>query len=245
MADGSMGAKLGVVVAGILGIFVLVSLLYTYRSKSSDEPGGQPTVPLNTPIHTSAKTSPPQQLQPPPNIDFQCLQNHIEGAPAPFHLSYKKSTQLMNSDWEADITTSSINGTVVDSTGARTIQATRGNKTSWNAAVAQLNVPISGSARTLGLVRNSSAATRAGEETVNGENTVKYTIDSAHDTAADAGEINSLLGAGGFIRGTAWVAKDGCPVKLVLDAQMHMPDGNVEKEHYEEDVTQKAVTSGK
>lgn len=239
MADGGMGAKLGVVVAAVVGLFVLGSLIYSYSDKSSDEPGGQPTVPLNAPVHSSAKTIPPQQLQPPPNIKFQCLQNDIENAPAPFHLSYKKSTQLMNSDWEADVTAKSINGTVVDSTGTRPIQGTRANKASWNAAVAQLNVPISGSARTLGLVQNSSAATRAGEENIDGANTVKYTIDSTHDTAADAAEINGLLGAGGFIRGTAWVTKAGCPVKLELDAQMHMPDGNVEKEHYEEAVTQK------
>lgn len=234
MADGGLGAKLGIVAAAIVGIFVLVSLIYNYRSTPSEAPGGEPTVALGPPVKTSAASPALEQA---PDINFQCLQAHVENAPSPFHLSYKKSTQVINSDWEADVTAKSINGTVVDTTGTQAIHATRADRASWNAAVAQLMTPISGSERTYGLVRNSSATARAGNEMVNGQETVKYTIDSTHDTASDAAEVNSLLGAGGFIRGTAWVTKDGCPVKLVLDAQMHMPDGNLEKEHYEEEVT--------
>lgn len=229
MANRGPGPILGVVVAAIVGIFVLISLVY--KGPSTNPP---PSAPLPSSIPLRAPTVSSEAR---PNVDLQCLVERVEKAPAPFHLSYKKSTQVINSDWETDITKNSINGTVVDSTGTQTIHAARANSASWTSAVAQVTAPITGSARTLGLVRNSSAMMPVGAESINGESTTKYMIDSTRDTAADASEIKGLLGPDGFIKGTAWVTKDGCPVKLVLDAEMHMPDGNVEKEHYEEAVT--------
>jgi hypothetical protein len=232
MPDTGVGPKLGIVAAAAVGIFVLLS--FFYKGPTSTPPTVLPAAPASAPVNAQPGASAAA-----PNVNLQCLVEHVQKAPAPFHLSYKKSTQVVNSDWETDISANSISGMVVTDTGTQAIHGTRGNKTAWGAAVATVTAPISGSARTFGLVRNSSATTPAGHEIVNGENTLKYTIDSAHDTAADAAEVNGLLGAGGYIRGTAWVTKDGCPVKLVLDSEMHMPDGNVEKEHYEEQVTQK------
>ncbi|MFZ0638631.1 MAG: hypothetical protein WAN33_10550 [Candidatus Acidiferrales bacterium] len=57
--------------------------------------------------------------------------------------------------------------------------------------------------------------------------------------------IGSLLGQGGFVKGTVWVTKDGCPVKLVLDSQMNLPGGNGEKQHYESNVTQKLTMNAR
>jgi hypothetical protein len=227
MPDTGLGPKLGVVAAAVVGIFILAGLFY----KSSTNPPPSPAMPLNIPVKATGVAADD------PNINLQCLVDHVQQAPAPFHLSYKKATQATSSDWETDITPNAINGTIVDGTGTQAIHGDRANGASWGKAVAQVTTPIAGSRSTFALVRNTSATTRAGKDTVNGQSTIEYTIDTGRDTAVDAAAINSLLGSGGFIKGTAWVTKDGCPVKFVLDAEMHMPDGSVEKEHYEEAVT--------
>ncbi|HEV2306075.1 MAG TPA: hypothetical protein VGR93_11190 [Candidatus Acidoferrales bacterium] len=171
-----------------------------------------------------------------PGIDLQCAANHIQKAPAPFHWSFKKIvTPDTNEDWEANVTADSIAGTLIDGSGARAIHGVRSDSTGWNTAVLVLAGPLPAS--TFALVDNSSATTRAGTENVNGENTIKYAIDTSQDTPADASLIKSMLGEKGFVKGAAWVTPQGCPVKFVLDVEQHNNDGTVQKEHYEENVT--------
>jgi hypothetical protein len=231
MPDRGVGPKLGMVAAAAVGVFVLVS--FFYEKGTTNPPMANSTAPLNVPVKATGAAADD------PNINLQCLIQHVERAPAPFHLSYKKSTAVTSSDWETDITANSINGTVVNESVTAPIHGVRTNGASWGRAVAEVTTPISGSTNTFGLVRSTSATVRAGDEKVNGQDAIEYTIDTRRDTAVDAAAIGSLLGSGGFIKGTAWVTKDGCPVKFVLDAEMHMPDGSVEKEHYEEQVTQR------
>lgn len=87
------------------------------------------------------------------------------------------------------------------------------------------------------MVNNSSAMQRTGAEKVNGEGTIKYTIDTSRDTPADAALIKTIQGANGFIKGSVWVTHTGCPVKFVLDDEDHFKDGSVQKTHYEANVT--------
>lgn len=172
-----------------------------------------------------------------PGINLQCDVNHIRNAPAPFHWSFKKvATPDTNADWEANITHDSIAGTYIGDSGARTIHAVRSDTTAWNTASLALTGPLPAS--TFALVNNSSAISRAGAENVNGEDTINYTIDTSRDAPADASLIRNVLGANGFIRGSAWVTQGGCPVKFVLDVEQHNGDGTVEKERYEANVTQ-------
>ena len=228
MPDRGLGPKLGVAAAAIVGIFVLVSLFFA-NNATTPQPG--PAAPINVPVKPSGVAAND------PNINLQCLVQHVERATAPFHLSYKKTTQATNSDWETDITPNSINGTLVNGAGSQAIHGVRADGASWGAAVAQVTTPISGSTSTFGLVRNTSATVRTGEQKIGGQDAVEYTIDTGRATSVDAPAIDSVLGQGGFIKGKAWVTKDGCPVKFVLDAEMHLPDGSVEKEHYEEAVS--------
>lgn len=173
-----------------------------------------------------------------PGIDLQCAANHIQNAPAPFHWSFKKvATPDTNADWETDVTHDSIAGTFIDSSGARAIHGTRSDSTSWNTAVLALTGPLPAS--TFALVDNSSATVRTGTENMNGEDTIKYAIDTTHDTAADASLIKSMLGEKGFVKGAAWVNAQGCPVKFVLDVEQHNSDRSVQKEHYEANVTRR------
>ena len=48
------------------------------------------------------------------------------------------------------------------------------------------------------------------------------------------------MGLGGFEKGDVWVTSEGCPVKLVVDDEMHNKDGSLlEKIHYEEAMVRK------
>jgi len=172
-----------------------------------------------------------------PGINLQCAVDRIQKTPVPFHWSYKKVVPpLTNADWEADVTPNSIAGTLIDSSGTRVIHGARSDSTSWNTAVLALTGPLPAS--TFALVNHSSAIVRAGTENVNGEDTIKYAIDTSRDTPADASLIRSVLGANGSVKGAAWVTRTGCPVKFVLDVEQHNKDGTVQKEHYEANVTQ-------
>jgi hypothetical protein len=173
-----------------------------------------------------------------PRINLECTSERIQNAPAPFHWSYKKSDSVAgNSDREADIAPDLIQGTLVDSSGTRPIHGVRSDAGSWNVAVLMLAGALPAS--TIALVNNSSATTRTGTEQVNGENTIKYVIDTTRSTPADAALITNVMGPNGFIKGTAWVTGDGCVVKMLLDTEMHLRDGSVETEHYDAEMTHK------
>ena len=57
---------------------------------------------------------------------------------------------------------------------------------------------------------------------------------------SDQGLYKSVLGPGGWEKGTVWVTKDGCPVQIMLDEELHSKDGSVSgKAHYEEAMVKK------
>ncbi|MHB8411761.1 MAG: hypothetical protein ACYDDI_07405 [Candidatus Acidiferrales bacterium] len=173
-----------------------------------------------------------------PGINLQCAADRIRNAIAAFHWSYKKAVAPdTNADWEAHVTPSSIIGTFIDSSGTHAIHGFRPDGTSWNTAVMVLTAPLPAS--TFALVNNSSATVLVGPENVNGQDSIKYAIDTSQDTPADASLIRSVLGANGFVKGAAWVTRTGCPVKFVLDVEQHNNDGTVQKEHYEANVTKR------
>ncbi len=81
----------------------------------------------------------------------------------------------------------------------------------------------------------------AGTETINGFATVKYTIDTTHQTATDKA---ALLAAGHLkdynITGAAWETKDtNCVLQYNIDYEEDSNDGKVRKTHYEGSVARK------
>lgn len=173
-----------------------------------------------------------------PGINLQCDADRIRNASAPFHWSYRKVVPpLTNADWEVDVTPASILGSVTDGSGTRLIHGLRSDNTSWDTSVAILTDALPGS--TFALVNNSSAVMRAGSESVNGKRAIRYAIDTSRDIPADASLIRNVLGSNGFIKGTAWVNAQGCPIKFVLDVQQYYADGTLHREHDEADATQR------
>ena len=194
----------------------------------------------NTPSQSATPTSGSKSMSKSddPRIILQCAADKIQKPTFAFHWSLKKNVSDSGpSDREADVTPALITGMVTDTSGSRPIHAVPADASAWNMAALDLAGPLPAS--TVALVNNSSATTRDGTEKINGEDTIKYSIDTTRDTPSDANLIKSVLGEGGFIKGTAWVTAEGCPVKFVIDVEQHLKNGTVETEHYEEAMTRK------
>ncbi|MGE5323008.1 MAG: hypothetical protein ACM3SW_09110 [Actinomycetota bacterium] len=190
----------------------------------------------NAPSQSAASSSSAKSDD--PRINLECAADKIQKPPFAFHWSLKKNVSDSGpSDREADVTPALITGIATDSSSTRTIHAAPADESAWSAAVLDLAGPLPAS--TVALVNNSSAMTRDGKEKVNGEDTIKYSIDTARDTPEDANLIKNVLGEGGFIKGTFWVTGEGCPVKFVMDVEQHLKNGTVVKEHYDQAMTRK------
>jgi hypothetical protein len=164
-------------------------------------------------------------------IDLNCVMDHIQNPPEAFHYSYKKTSSNPVEE-EADITPQTIDGSFKNNSASRSFHGVRSDASSWQGAWSSL-MGIGGMASSVALVRNSSATAREGPEKVNGYDAIKYSIDTARGNDAEKGLYRSVLGTGGFEKGTAWVTAQGCPVKFVLDSEMHPNNGSVETIHYE------------
>jgi hypothetical protein len=170
-------------------------------------------------------------------IDLNCVMDHIQNPPEAFHYSYLKQSSNPVEE-QADITPQTIDGSFKNSSAARPLHGVRSDPQSWQSAWSGL-MGISSMSSAIAVIRSSSAITRQGSEKMNGYDTVKYSIDTVHADPVEQGLYRTVFGAGGFEKGTAWVTSEGCPVKLVLDEELHGNNGNVENVHYEVAMTRK------
>jgi hypothetical protein len=164
-------------------------------------------------------------------IDLNCVMDHIQNPPEAFHYSYNKESSNPVHE-EADITPQAIDGSFKNNSASSSFHGVHSDAASWQDARSNL-MGIGGMASAIALVRNSPVTVREGPEKVNGYDAIKYSIDTARGTDSEKSLYQSVLGTGGFQKGTAWVAAQGCPVKLVMDSELHGKDGSVEKIHYE------------
>lgn len=173
-----------------------------------------------------------------PGIDLNCIIDHIQNPTEPFHYSYKKDSPDDNLLQEADLTPQTIDGTSKNKYASRTLKGVRSDRDSWQSAWTGLT-GIAGMSSTIALIANSSATVKDGSEKMNGYDATRYSIDTSRGNTAEAGLYRATLGDGGFEKGTAWVTAQGCPVKLSLDAEMHLKNGTVDKTHYEIEMVKK------
>lgn len=175
-----------------------------------------------------------------PGIDLHCVMDRLQNPNESFHYSYKKdSTNPVHQ--EADVTPQSIDGFRVDAEGQQQpLHAARSDNQNWQGALTGL-MGISGMASTIAVVNHGSAMKRETDgDDMNGYKTIHYSIDTARFDATERKLLGSTMGPGGFEKGDAWVTSQGCPVKLVLDDEMHNRDGSLlEKIHYEEVMVKK------
>jgi hypothetical protein len=169
-----------------------------------------------------------------PSWDLNCVYERLQNPPDSFHYSYKHNDVA----WEADVTPTTIDGTRTAPEGVRPIHGVRSDTESWHGAWMNLSA-ISGMSSTFALIRNAESNVREGTESVNGFDTIRYSVDTTRSGSVEAGLYRATLGPGGFEKGTVWVTAQGCPVKFALDAEMRLNDGRAEHDHYQEAIIRK------
>lgn len=169
-----------------------------------------------------------------PAWDLNCVYERLQNPPDSFHYMYKHNEVA----WEADVTPTTIDGTRTAPDSVRPIHGIHSDTDSWHGAWMNLSA-ISGMSSTFALVRNSESNVREGVESVNGFETVRYSVDTNRAGTVEAGLYRATLGTGGSEKGTVWVTAQGCPVKFGIDVEMHLNDGRVEHDHYEEAIIRK------
>lgn len=218
--DGNAFLKRGVLAAAVMALLAVSACKSGSASKNADgKSGTQPN---------SAVTA---QGGGDAGIDLNCVMNHIQNPPEAFHYSYNKESSNPVHE-EADITPQTIDGSFKNNSASSPVHGVHSDAASWQGAWSSL-MGISGMSSAIALVRNNSATVREGAEKVNGYDATKYSIDTARGNDTEKSLFQSVLGTGGFQKGTAWVTAQGCPVKLVMDSELHANDGSVEKIHYE------------
>ena len=222
-----------IVAAAIAG--ALASALGCTSKPSPKSPTEKMTerTPSSNGENRSASTKPDAD----PGINLNCIYDRLKDPPEAFHYVYKKSdSDGFNVDQEADFTPQTIDGFRLQPDGSQQpIHSVRSDQQSWQAALAGLT-GISGMSGTVSTINHNSAMQRESDGgQVNGYQTIHYSIDTARwDESTRKILGNSALGPGGSDKGDAWVTADGCPVKLILDDEMHKNDGSLlDKVHYE------------
>ena len=175
-----------------------------------------------------------------PGIDLNCVYDRLQNPTEPFSYSFAKDTSDgQHLSQEADVTPQSIDGRSrsIGSEHAVSFQAMRSKPEDWQAAMTHLTA-IAGMSSTIALVNHNSAMKLESDgRNTNGYDTIHYSIDTAR---FDATESRMLLSPGDSEKGDAWVTSAGCPVKLVLDSELHRRDGTlIDKIHYDENMVKK------
>jgi hypothetical protein len=114
---------------------------------------------------------------------------------------------------------------------ASTNHYTRADESGWRGGVT--SVALGGTPWRLFL--NKPTATRVGAENINGYDTIKYAVDTTHQSLVEKAALLSIERLKDYnITGTAWATKDThCILQYVIDFEEDSKDGKVSKTHYE------------
>ena len=215
----------------MLIMMAALGLLPSFGCRSSHAPNGNDQASVAEPEKASTAGSAST-----PDIDLNCIIDHIQNPTEAFHYVYKKTGSAPVEE-VADVTPQTIDGAFRNGDFSRPLHGVRSNSDSWHDAWTGLT-GISGMASTIALVNHSSAMVQGGKDKVNGYDTFRFSIDTARGNAAEQMLYTATLGAGGFEKGDVWVTAQGCPAKMSLDSEMHSNSG-VDKVHYEEAMVRK------
>lgn len=213
-----------------MGVTLAMASGCNFGTQSKAEEGSTPAVPM-------AQTN---RFN--PTGASVCLQQMIKNPPGPFHVSFaEKSSGQDASTVEADVTPATIDYTKHDTSAGQTSTDT---KHLARAQVTEMEVdfdlmkPVPWHGE---LVAAQDAAKSAGAESVNGYNTLKYSIDTANEPPSQKAVFDSLMAVNDYkIAGTAWVTSDsGCLVKWAIDLEQDAKNGSVKKTHFEGNVTKR------
>jgi hypothetical protein len=234
IAREARAVMLGIIVSTLIAVSACTS---NPRSKVEQEKTGKQ---VSAPAGKRAGTT---QSDLDPRINLNCIYAHLQNPPESFRYIYKKDASGgFPVDQEADITPQAIDGFRKQPDGSpQPVHGVHSDPQSWQSALANLT-GVSGMSGTVTTFNNTSAMRREPDGgVVNGYQTIHYSIDTARWDATEQKMLGDFaLGPGGFDKGDAWVTPEGCPVKLVLDDEMHRKDGTLlDKVHYEEAMIKK------
>lgn len=118
-----------------------------------------------------------------------------------------------------------------------TNQYQRSDASGWN--MGSSSVAMGGTPWSLFVAK--PIVTAAGNETVNGFDTVKYMVDTTHQSTMDKSAVLAFGKLKDYnITGTAWVDKPAnCVLQYSIDYEEDGSNGKVSKSHYEGTVTKK------
>lgn len=193
-----------------------------------------------------------------------CVQTFTQGpAPTtPMHFSNKvNASDGSTKDYEADLSGDSLNLTMQERHPAtdfdrelvavpgtsglkiqdgfaettRTNHYTRADASGWRIGA---NGIVLGTTP-WNLFVQKPTVTQVGTESIAGYDTVKYAVDTTHQTALDKAALIMAASLKDYnITGTAWATKDtNCILQYAIDYEKTEKDGTVSKTHYEGAVT--------
>lgn len=194
-----------------------------------------------------------------------CVETMTKGpaVAAPIHFSHKQSSSDGSAkDYEADLSAQTFDLTIryrylaepellrdlphtppvhdgfADS--VRTHHYTRADTAGWS--IAGRNVVLA--ATPWGLFVANPPATRVGTENIQGYETIKYAVDTTHQSQTDkSGAIQGSNLMGGNLKdyniiGTVWATRDtGCILQYFIDSEKVYSDGTSSQDHYEGTIT--------
>ena len=193
-----------------------------------------------------------------------CVQTFTQAAapPSPLHFSNKvNSSDGSTKDYEADLSGDTLNLTMDErhpasdldrelastpgSSGltikdgfadtTRTNHYTRADASGWRIGA---NGIVLGTTP-WNLFVQKPTVTQAGTENIAGYDTIKYSVDTTHQTGLDKAALIMAASLKDYnITGTAWATKDtNCILQYAIDYEKTEKDGSVSKTHYEGAVT--------
>lgn len=195
-----------------------------------------------------------------------CVQTFAQGPPPPRPLHFSNKVNESDGsakDFEADLSGDTLDETISERHAATDVDRdlakmpgatpiafrdgfaesthinhyTRADKAGW--AAGSNGIALGGTPWSLFV--SKPTVTQAGAENVNGYDTIKYAVDTTHQSQL---EKYALLYSGQLkdynITGTAWVLKAAnCVLQYDLDFEQDRKDGAVKKTHYAGTVTKK------
>ena len=159
-----------------------------------------------------------------PGIDLNCVINHIQNPPESFHYAFKAES---DNPWaeDADVTPQRIDGSFSNDS-VPTPQQFHGTPREASSNL----MAIGRLASLFATVRNTSAVRHRDD----------VHVGSGGETASEQVLYKSILGPGGSEKGNVWVTSQGCPVRIVLDEELHAKDGSLlGKAHFDEAMVKK------
>jgi len=135
-----------------------------------------------------------------PDVNLNCVLDRLQNPPESFHYTF---SAISDNSWSEDV---EVTPQVIDGSYKSGYMPTPTPLHGTHAEIPhQYQWAIGRMASLFAIVHSTSAVVNQGPEKVNGYDATKLSIDTSRANSAEQGLYNSVLGSGGFEKGTVWV----------------------------------------